>query len=184
MRILISFPDHRIVPRTWGWIMKLFSIVLVVVASLTAQKSSLLAGAAGSPAHDAVVGLSLQNPSHDTGGNPAAQNKASTGTASVNGIVRRQLPPNAPFPNALVKMFPDPPDPSHPESIRSTRSDEWGNFRIENVPPGKYRIVAITGEGPENLKSEATIAAAGGTSVELSEKESKTLTLYLYAAAR
>jgi len=161
---------------------KLYWIVLVFAASFIAQKPSLLAGAAGNP--NAVVSFSLQNPSHETGGGPTAQTKASTGTAKVEGIVRRQLPPNAPFPNALVRMFPDPADPSHPELIRSTRSDEWGNFRIENVVPGKYRIVAITGEGPENLKTEATIAAAAGTSVELSEKESKTLTLYLYAAAR
>jgi hypothetical protein len=51
------------------------------------------------------------------------------------------------------------------------------------VVPGKYRIIAIMGEDPENLKTEATIAATAGTPVELSEKESKSVTLYLYAAA-
>jgi hypothetical protein len=74
-------------------------------------------------------------------------------------------------------------DPSHPELVHATRSDEWGNFRIENVVPGKDRIIAILGEDPENLKTEATIAAAAVSPVELSEKESKTVALYLYAAA-
>ena len=163
--------------------MKLYWIVLLFAASPTAQKSALFAGAAGSPARDSAVSLSFQNPSHEPDASSAAQTKANIGAAKVDGIVRDQVPPRAPVPNALVRMFPDPADPSHPELIRSTRSDEWGNFKIENVVPGKYRIVAIRGEGPENLKSEATIAAAAGTPVELSEKESKTLTLYLYAAA-
>jgi hypothetical protein len=163
--------------------MKLYWIVFVFAASITAQKSSLLTGCSGNSWYHAVTSLIFQNPSNPSGSSSAAQTKVA-GTAKVDGIVRDQAPPRAPVPNALVKLFPDPPNPQHPELILSTRSDEWGNFVFENVVPGKYRAIAIQGEGPENLKSEATIAAAAGTTVELSEKDSKTLTLYLFPGAR
>ena len=186
--------------QVYEWIMKLYWIVLVFAASITPQKSALLVGALGNPVHEAVLSFSLQNPSNlfgtarealgfhnpsvgiasGAGSTPTAQSESSPGTAKVDGIVRDTVPPRAPVPNALVKLFPDPPSLQHPDLIRSTRTDEVGNFVIENVVPGKYRAIAITGMGPEDLKGEATIAAAAGTRINLSERESKTLTIYLY----
>lgn len=114
------------------------------------------------------------------GANLIIQTEASSGTAKIEGIVKDQIPPRAPVPNAVVKLFPDPPNAEHPDLVRTTRTDDWGNFAFENVAPGKYRIVAIMSTGAEDLQAEATIAAAAGTRVELSDKKSKTLTLYLY----
>ena len=135
--------------------MKLYWIFLVLVASLSPQTAWLLVG---------------------------AQAEGSTGTAKVEGIVKTRVPPRGPVANALVKLFPDPAYLQRPDLVRTARTDDFGIFRIENVVPGKYRAIAFLGASPENLKAEATIAAHSGTRVELSEKESKTLTLYLYAA--
>src|SRR5215472_17484033 len=103
------------------------------------------------------------------GANLIIQTEASSGTAKVEGVVKDQLPPRAPVPNAVVKLFPDPPNAEHPELVRTTRTDDWGNFAFENVPPGKYRVVSFMGTGREDLQAEAKIAAAAGTRVELSE---------------
>lgn len=149
----MSFLDDRLSPE---YIMKLYRIVLVLI-SVTAVGITSWAD------NTAIV-----------------QTEASAGTAKIEGIVKDQLPPRAPVPNAVVKLFPDPPSAEHPELIRTTRTDDWGNFAFEHVFPGKYRIVAIMGTGAEDLQAEVTIAAAAGTRVDLSENKSKTLTLYLY----
>lgn len=139
--------------------MRLYCIILVFAATITAV------GIASGAASTAV-----------------GQTEASPGAAKVDGIVRDQLPSRDPVQNALVKLFPEPLNLEHPDLIRTARTDERGYFVIENVAPGKYRAIAIMGAGPEDLQAEATIAAAAGTRFELSEKESKTLTLYLYPA--
>jgi hypothetical protein len=144
--------------------MKLYWIVLVFAASITAQES--------------FVGGALRGPAH--GSTLTGQTEPGSGTAKIEGIVKDQVPPRGPVPNAVVKLFPDPPNLDRPEMIRTTRTDDWGNFVFENVVPGKYRVIAIMGTGPEDLKAEATIAAAAGTRIELSDKKSKTVTLYLY----
>lgn len=139
--------------------MRLRSIILVFAATMIAIG---IASGAGSTA--------------------IGQTQASPGAAKVDGIVREQLAPRAPVQYALVKLFPEPPNLEHPDLIRSARTDEHGYFVIENVAPGKYRAIAIMGAGQEDLQAEATIADTAGTRFELSEKQSKTLTLYLYLA--
>lgn len=177
--------------------MNLFSILLALVAIVTPQSSTPLS--VWGP-RDLVVSrnvrtlLSLsvwaKHPFGLHGSLGAVPQNESTATAQANGnakiegIVRDTVPHRGPVPNALVRMFPDPDYLQRPELIRTTRTDEWGNFVIENVVPGKYRVIALMGGGPEDLHGEATIAAAAGTRVTLSEKESKTLTLYIYLAHR
>lgn len=139
--------------------MKLYWLLLVLSATLTPQTSWLVV--------DAQTG---------------AQNEVGTGTATVEGTVKSRVPPKGSVQDALVKLFPDPAYLQRPDLIRTARTDVLGTFRIENIVPGKYRVIALTGGTPENLKAEATIAAHNGITVELSDKESKGLTLYLYLA--
>lgn len=141
------------------WMMKLCWIILVFATTITA------------------IGI----PS-GAGSTAIGQTQASPGVGKVDGIVRDQLSPRAPVQYALVKLFPEPLNLEHPDMIRSARTDEHGHFVIENVAPGRYSAIAIMGTGPEDLHAEATIAGAAGTRFELSEKQSKTLTLYLYLA--
>lgn len=156
-----------------GWIMKLYLIVLAFAASITAQEPSL------PRVNDLSAGAASV-----TSGASALQEQSSQGTAKVEGVVRGQFERRDFVPNALVKLFPEPIDLAHPALIRSARTDESGNFEIDNVVPGKYRAIAIQGGGPENLQNEATIAVSAGVRVELAENQSKTLTLYLYPAQR
>ena len=144
-----------------AWIMKLYWILLVFVASITAQKSSLLVHA---------------------GTTVAAQTQAASGTATVEGIVRETAPTRTAANDVLVKLFPDPDPLKNPDLIRSARTDQHGHFEIDNVVPGTYRAIAIMGNGPEDLQTEAAIAKAAGTRFTVAEKQSKGLSLDLYFA--
>lgn len=111
-----------------------------------------------------------------------AETKATNGNARIEGTVKTRVANRGAVPYALVKLFPDPAFLQRPDLIRTARADNLGTFRIENVVPGKYRVIAFTGGGQENLNAEATLAAHNGITVELSENESKGLTLYVYLA--
>lgn len=177
--------------------MNLFSILLAFVAIVSAQSSSPLSvlgssDVGGSFSVQAPLSLSvwakqpfgLHRSLAAVPQNESTATAQAKGNAKIEGLVRDTMPHREPVPNALVRLFPDPDYLQRPELIRTTRTDEWGNFVIENVVPGKYRVIALMGGGPEDLHGEATIAAAAGTRVTLSEKESKTLTLYIYLAHR
>src|SRR5215467_5972012 len=114
--------------------------LLVFAASITAQKSPLLPVNGVRP-QIAFAGSSVS----------MVQEQGNRGKAKVDGIVRDRFQRNEPVPNALVKLFPDPPSAEHPDLIRSARTDQLGNFEIDDVAPGKYRIVAFMGGGPEDL---------------------------------
>jgi hypothetical protein len=135
--------------------MKLHWLLLLVVAGIFQQGSLLFVG---------------------------AQTEGESGVVKVQGTVKNILPMREVVPYALVKLFPDPIDLSRPDLIRSARTDGVGYFEIDNVLPGKYRVIAIMGAGPEDLNAEATIATSAGTKIDVSEKKTKTLTLYLYPA--
>ena len=178
--------------------MKLYWLPVVFAASII-QKSPLLVGALWNPAHGTVASLSFRNLSSvsatpgevfynlnvgissQTGSASTAQTEAGA-LAKVQGTVKDVTPRREPVPYAIVKLFPDPFDLQRTDLIRSTKTDERGYFVFENVVPGKYRAIAFIGANPEDLETEATIAAHAGAQINLSEKESKTLTIYLYPA--
>lgn len=138
--------------------MKLYLILLVLVATLTPQSSLLV------------------NAQND------AKTETGTGTARIEGTVKTRVGNRGSVPYAVVKLFPDPAFLQRPDLVRTARADNLGTFRIDNIVPGRYRAIAFTGGGQENLSHEATLAAHNGTTVQLSENESKGVTLYLYLA--
>lgn len=107
----------------------------------------------------------------------------SLGAAKVRGIVVDQEFQD-PVANAVVKLFPDPPNPHRADVFRTAPTNEDGSFTIENVVPGKYRVLAVMGKGGSENADDSLIAAASGVRVVLAEKQSKYLELELFEAHR
>jgi Carboxypeptidase regulatory-like domain len=63
---------------------------------------------------------------------------ASTDKTALSGIVLRDEKPVA---GAMVLLFPEDPDRS--DLIRRDQSDSDGTFTLPDVPPGRYRVLAI-----------------------------------------
>jgi carboxypeptidase family protein len=109
----------------------------------------------------------------------------SLGAGKVQGVV---LEPEYgdPVPNALVKLFPDPPNPHRADLFQTAPTDQDGRFVIKNVVPGRYRVLAIMGKtgGGENNYEDSLMAAGAGTRVVLAEKQTKHLELELFEAHR
>lgn len=108
----------------------------------------------------------------------------SSGACQVRGIV---LDPEFHdlVPHALVKLFPEPVNPHRADLFRTVETDGSGRFVVKNMVPGKYRILAINGKtGWDNNYDDSRIAAASGTRLKLSEKQTKNLELELFEAHR
>jgi hypothetical protein len=106
------------------------------------------------------------------------------GAGKVQGVV---LEPEYgdPVPNALVKLFPDPPNPHRADLFHTAPTDQDGRFFIKNIVPGRYRVLAIMGKsGSESNYDDSLIAGAAGIRVVLVEKQTKHLELELFEAHR
>lgn len=110
--------------------------------------------------------------------------EVSPGAGKVQGIVTEPVYYGR-VPHALVEMFPDPPDPHRADLFQAERTDKYGSFTINNVVPGKYRVLAVTGKsGRDTTYDDAQLAATAGIRVSVGENQSKTLELELFEAHR
>lgn len=109
----------------------------------------------------------------------------SSGVAKVEGVV---IEPEYgdPASHAIVKLFPDPPNPHRTDLFRSAPTDRNGRFVITNVVPGKYRVIALMGgrTGSEASYEDAVTAATAGARVSVGENQSKSVELDLFEAHR
>ncbi len=105
----------------------------------------------------------------------------SAGAAKLQGLVIDQEFQD-PVANAVVELFPDPPNPHRADLIRIASTNQDGSFTIKNVVPGRYRALAVLEKGESH--DDALFAAAAGVRVVLGEKQSKYLELELFEAHR
>lgn len=83
----------------------------------------------------------------------------STVKTALNGLVLRD---DKPVPGAMVLLLPE--DPDRNDLLRRDQSDSDGTFTLPNVPPGRYRLLAIdNGHGlayaePNVIKPYLTLA--------------------------
>jgi hypothetical protein len=104
----------------------------------------------------------------------------SLGASKVQGIVLDPVFHDA-VPNAVVKLFPDPPNPHRADLYHQTKTDENGQFVISNIVPGGYRALAIIGQ--DNGESDDSLfARSAGVRLALREKQTKNVELELFAA--
>jgi hypothetical protein len=93
----------------------------------------------------------------------------------IEGVVLRG---DDPAYDAIVRIFPEPANPNNTGLYREGPADEDGQFVIESIVPGRYRVVAYASErtdgdggSPYDDSVSASIIVAG--------KESKTLNIKL-----
>jgi protocatechuate 3,4-dioxygenase beta subunit len=70
-------------------------------------------------------------------------------------------------------------DPAEPPQVRTTRTDQNGNYHFTALPPGRYRVVSSYDADPTN---RASIEAAHPRDVSLHElaDESQDLEIVLH----
>jgi hypothetical protein len=93
----------------------------------------------------------------------------------VEGVVLRG---DDPAYDAVVRIFPEPANPNNTGLYREGPADEDGQFVIDSVVPGRYRVVAYASErtdGDGGSPYDDSVSA----SVIVAEKECKTLELKL-----
>jgi hypothetical protein len=93
----------------------------------------------------------------------------------IEGVVLRG---DDPAYGALVRIFPEPPNPNNTGLYREALGDEDSHFVIDSVVPGRYRVVAYASErtdGDGGSPFDDSVSAA----VVVGKKESKTLNLKL-----
>lgn len=106
----------------------------------------------------------------------------SPGAAKIQGVVLEPVS-NDLVPHALVELFPDPMNSHRANLFRAAETDESGRFRIKNVVPGKYRVIAFMGKVPSQPSYDDSLtAASAGIRITLAEKQSRNLELELFEA--
>jgi hypothetical protein len=90
-----------------------------------------------------------------------------------------------PLPNYSVVLFPPEPARWHPwsRSIREERTDSSGRFRVDGLPPGAFRVVAVPGLQRGAAQSAAVLEALQGLSEPVRLLEGQQLTLSIRASA-
>jgi protocatechuate 3,4-dioxygenase beta subunit len=96
--------------------------------------------------------------------NPAIRVVLSSRPASLHGRVVFSL--NNPAPEVPVFLETLDLDPNEPPQVRTTRTDQNGNYRFTALPPGRYRVVSSYDADPTN---RASIEAAHPQTVSLRE---------------
>jgi hypothetical protein len=90
-----------------------------------------------------------------------------------------------PMPNYSVIVF--PPDPARwhmiSPAIRDQRTDNDGRFRIDELPPGTYRAVAVPALGRGAIQSAAVLRRLQGASEEIRVGEGQQLAVSIRASA-
>jgi hypothetical protein len=79
---------------------------------------------------------------------------------------------------ATVALIPDPPS-GRVQAYQTTHADEYGNFFLRSLPPGKYVLVAWLDSPPCDVYNPDDLAAcqAQGSSLTIAEGEQKTTQL-------
>jgi hypothetical protein len=79
---------------------------------------------------------------------------------------------------ATVVLIPDPPG-GRVQAFQTTHADEYGNFWLRGLPPGKYLLVTWLESPPCDVYNPDDLAAcqAQGVSLTVTEDEQKTLQL-------
>jgi hypothetical protein len=108
----------------------------------------------------------------------------SSGVAQVEGVVLRSDDPEDTVTAAVVRLIPEPANALRRDLFRSAKTNEAGEFIIENVAPGRYRVMAVDSEADDENNGEdddddSSPASPTGTVIVLAEKEHKTLHLKL-----
>jgi hypothetical protein len=102
--------------------------------------------------------------------------------SEVNGTVRDAS--GNPDPRASVLVFPVERTAwvdtgSQPRRLKTSRTGKEGNFRIGNLPPGEYHIVAIEDSVPRSWQNPEylDVIARGATVVRIGEGDARVVTL-------
>jgi hypothetical protein len=79
---------------------------------------------------------------------------------------------------ATVALIPDPAA-GRIQAYQTTHADEYGNFLLKGLPPGKYVLVAWLGSPPCDVYNPDDLAAcqAQGSSVTVDEAEQESVQL-------
>ena len=79
---------------------------------------------------------------------------------------------------ATIALIPDPPV-GRVQAYQMTQADEYGNFMLKGLPPGKYVLVAWLDSPPCDVYNPEDLAAcqAQGSSVSVDEAEQKSVQL-------
>lgn len=106
----------------------------------------------------------------------------SSGIAQVEGVVLRSDDPEDTVTAAVVRLIPEPVNAFRKDLLRSAKTNEAGEFIIENVAPGRYCVTAVDSEADDENSGEdddddSSPAAPAGRVIVLAEKEHKTLKL-------
>jgi len=84
---------------------------------------------------------------------------------------------------ATVALIPDPPG-GRLQHYRETQADEYGQFQIRGIAPGKYTLVAWLDEAPCDVYSESSLAACRAVGMAVSVEASDQQTLVLTMKSR
>lgn len=114
----------------------------------------------------------------DGAGSRALEITIKQGTGQVDGVVFKG---DDPVPGASVSLLPEHASQYRYDLPRSAKTDQRGHFVIKNVVPGNYRALAVSGKSEDDADSDAENDPSSGTSVTLSDKDSKTVRLELTA---
>jgi hypothetical protein len=79
---------------------------------------------------------------------------------------------------ATVALIPDP-EAGHVQAYQTTHADEYGNFLLKGLPPGKYVLVAWLDSPPCDVYNPDDLPAcqAQGSSLVIDEAEQKSVQL-------
>lgn len=83
-------------------------------------------------------------------------------------------------PGVNIDLVPDPPAGRY-QAFQQSYADEYGNFHLTGIPPGKYIMIAWAGEAPCDIYDPGSLPAcrAAGAEVTFREGERETVTLRL-----
>jgi hypothetical protein len=79
---------------------------------------------------------------------------------------------------AIIALIPDPPT-GHIQAYQTTQADEYGNFFLQGLPPGKYLLIGWLDQPPCDIynPSDFTTCQTQGTSLTIAEGEEKSAQL-------
>jgi hypothetical protein len=109
-------------------------------------------------------------------GDSALQIVVSRTAGQVSGVVQGE--DGKPAPGSMVTLVPDPPRPEQSNLYRTAPTDQSGQFNLDSLRPGKYRIYAWEELEP-GLQFEPEILRAvesRGTAVTVAESATQQLT--------
>lgn len=105
------------------------------------------------------------------------QVRLSPGTGHIQGIVLQGAHP-APF--AMVRLFPEYPNPNRPDLYHTEVTDANGHFEIGNIAPGSYRLATVPGPIEiEAIQNKTPADASSSIGFVIAPRQSKVIKLRL-----